>query len=112
MGLLKKVGLVGLVWSQVFQSACNIPPTPRGNPRHTAAIEELRAFSEVFGRIKSDYVEPVSDKKLINEAINGMVSGLDLTRLPRRRSLQGIAGRHARRIRRTGHRKSAWKTAW
>jgi len=40
-------------------------------------IEELRAFSEVFGRIKSDYVEPVTDKKLINEAINGMLSGLD-----------------------------------
>jgi carboxyl-terminal processing protease len=40
-------------------------------------VEELRAFSEVFGRIKSDYVEPVTDKKLINEAINGMLSGLD-----------------------------------
>jgi len=40
-------------------------------------IEDLRAFSEVFGRIKSDYVEPVSDKKLITEAINGMLSGLD-----------------------------------
>lgn len=40
-------------------------------------VEELRAFSEVFGRIKSDYVEPVTDKKLIDEAINGMLSGLD-----------------------------------
>ena len=40
-------------------------------------VEELRAFTEVFGRIKSDYVEPVTDKKLINEAINGMLSGLD-----------------------------------
>ncbi len=40
-------------------------------------IEELRAFTNVFARIKSDYVEPVEDKKLINEAINGMVSGLD-----------------------------------
>jgi carboxyl-terminal processing protease len=37
----------------------------------------LRAFSEVFGRIKSDYVEPVTDKKLITEAINGMLNGLD-----------------------------------
>src|SRR5215207_9910700 len=40
-------------------------------------IEDLRAFTEVFGRIKSDYVEPVDDKKLISEAINGMLSGLD-----------------------------------
>jgi carboxyl-terminal processing protease len=40
-------------------------------------VEELRAFTEVFGRIKSDYVEPVEDKKLITEAITGMLAGLD-----------------------------------
>jgi len=40
-------------------------------------IEELRVFTEVFGRIKSDYVEPVEDRKLITEAINGMLTGLD-----------------------------------
>ncbi|MFZ9196130.1 MAG: S41 family peptidase [Burkholderiales bacterium] len=40
-------------------------------------IEELRAFTEVFGRVKSDYVEAVEDKKLITEAINGMLTGLD-----------------------------------
>ena len=40
-------------------------------------IEELRAFTEVFARIKRDYVEPVDDKKLINDAIAGMVAGLD-----------------------------------
>jgi carboxyl-terminal processing protease len=40
-------------------------------------LEDLRAFAEVFGKIKSDYVEPVEDKKLISEAINGMLSGLD-----------------------------------
>ncbi len=40
-------------------------------------VDELRLFSEVFGRIKSDYVEPVEDKKLLKEAINGMLTGLD-----------------------------------
>jgi len=40
-------------------------------------LDELRAFSEVYGRIKSDYVEPVEDKKLITEAITGMLTGLD-----------------------------------
>ena len=40
-------------------------------------VEELRTFSEVFARIKNDYVEPVSDKKLIEQAIGGMVSSLD-----------------------------------
>jgi len=40
-------------------------------------IEELRAFTDVFARIKNDYVEPVEDKKLIDGAINGMLTGLD-----------------------------------
>src|SRR5512146_1638063 len=40
-------------------------------------VDELRAFAEVFGAIKTGYVENVEDKKLINEAINGMLTGLD-----------------------------------
>lgn len=40
-------------------------------------IDDLRVFAEVFGKVKSDYVEPVEDKKLINEALSGMLSGLD-----------------------------------
>jgi carboxyl-terminal processing protease len=40
-------------------------------------LEELRTFSEIFGRIKSSYVEPVEDKVLIENAIRGMLSGLD-----------------------------------
>ncbi|HNV87399.1 MAG TPA: S41 family peptidase [Methylotenera sp.] len=40
-------------------------------------IDDLRVFAEVFGKVKSDYVEPVEDKKLINEALTGMLSGLD-----------------------------------
>ncbi len=39
--------------------------------------DELRIFADVFNRIKQDYVEPVNDKKLMREAIQGMVSGLD-----------------------------------
>lgn len=40
-------------------------------------FDELRTFTEVFGRIKQDYVEQVSDKKLLEDAIRGMLSGLD-----------------------------------
>jgi len=43
----------------------------------TLPFEELRTFTEIFGRIKQDYVEPVSDKKLLEDAIRGMLSGLD-----------------------------------
>lgn len=40
-------------------------------------LEELRVFTEVFSRIKSDYVEAVDDKKILQDAIQGMLSGLD-----------------------------------
>jgi len=40
-------------------------------------LEELQQLAAVFGMVKSDYVEPVDEKKLINDAIAGMVSGLD-----------------------------------
>lgn len=40
-------------------------------------LDELRQFAEVYGAVKAHYVEPVEDKKLIHEAISGMLSGLD-----------------------------------
>lgn len=40
-------------------------------------LDELRAFTQVFAKIKSDYVEDVSDKKLLEDAIRGMLAGLD-----------------------------------
>ncbi len=46
-------------------------------PRPTLPLEELRTFSEVFGRIKNDYVESVDDRALLESAIRGMLSGLD-----------------------------------
>lgn len=62
--------MISLNFSAVADKAlkAELPPLP---------IEELRAFTQVFGRIKSDYVEPVDDKRLITEAINGMLVGLD-----------------------------------
>ncbi len=43
----------------------------------TIPFTELRTFTEVFGRIQADYVEPVADKTLLENAIRGMLSGLD-----------------------------------
>ena len=40
-------------------------------------LNELRSLTEVFGRIKQDFVEPVTDKTLLENAIRGMLSGLD-----------------------------------
>ena len=40
-------------------------------------LEELQQLAAVFGMVKSDYVEPVDEKKMITDAISGMVSSLD-----------------------------------
>lgn len=40
-------------------------------------LAEIRNFSDIFARVKSDYVEEVSDKELLENAIRGMLSGLD-----------------------------------
>jgi len=78
--LVSAGAIVGVLISLNFSAVADRDPNP---PAASAAamqplpIEELRAFTEVFGRIKSDYVESVTDKKLIREAINGMLLGLD-----------------------------------
>ena len=40
-------------------------------------LAELRAFSEVFAKIKNDYVEAIDDRTLLENAIRGMLAGLD-----------------------------------
>ena len=40
-------------------------------------LEELRAFAEIFERIRTSYVEGVEDKTLLENAIHGMLNGLD-----------------------------------
>src|SRR5258708_25221926 len=64
--------LAGVLLSLNFSAVAQ-----REAARFPLPVDELRAFAEVFGAIKSSYVEPVEDKKLITEAINGMLTGLD-----------------------------------
>ena len=40
-------------------------------------LEELKTFTEIFAKIKNDYVEPIDDKTLLENAIKGMLAGLD-----------------------------------
>lgn len=46
-------------------------------PMENLPIDDLRVFSEVFARIKKDYVKVVDDKTLLENAIRGMLAGLD-----------------------------------
>ncbi|HAT31769.1 MAG TPA: peptidase S41 [Janthinobacterium sp.] len=66
LGMLAGVG-VSLQFSAIAQKVVAAP----------LPLEELRQLSDVFGLIKSDYVETVDDKKLLTEAISGMVASLD-----------------------------------
>jgi carboxyl-terminal processing protease len=59
---------LGTVYNVVADKSTQIQPL---------SLEELRAFSDVYARIKNDYVETVDDKTLIQNAIRGMLSGLD-----------------------------------
>lgn len=52
-------------------------PAPADPVPTTALSPELSAFVEAYQRIKSRYVESVDDRKLVTDAINGMLSGLD-----------------------------------
>nr|WP_298138488.1 S41 family peptidase [uncultured Pseudomonas sp.] len=46
-------------------------------PQAPLPLDELRTFAEVMDRIKAAYVEPISDKTLLENAIKGMLSNLD-----------------------------------
>ena len=47
------------------------------NPLSQLPLEEVQQLTAVFDRVKTEYVEPVDEKKLISDAIAGMVAGLD-----------------------------------
>src|SRR5438034_1479399 len=65
--LLSTAGITGL------QSATNpqptAPPSIKERPQDT--------FDRIVERIKQDYVEEVTDEKLLTGALNGMLSALD-----------------------------------
>ena len=62
--------LTGALTTVSLQTAAraNMAPLP---------LEELQQLAAVFSMVKSDYVEPVDEKKLISDAITGMVASLD-----------------------------------
>src|SRR5688500_8131347 len=77
MQKLRNIGLIALGAVAGVLISLNFQAIADRATRSPLPIEELRAFTEVFGAIKTNYVEPVEDKKLITEAINGMLTGLD-----------------------------------
>ena len=72
-----KLGLVGSGLLLGFMLSLTYSAVAEKMAKPELPLDDLRAFAEVFGKIKTDYVEPVEDKKLISEAISGMLTGLD-----------------------------------
>ncbi len=71
LGLLMVGAIAGILVS------VGITAVAQKDQRTTLPLAELRQFTDVFGAIQANYVEPVTDKKLITQAISGMLAGLD-----------------------------------
>jgi len=63
-----------IVASGLFLAA---PYTTRAQSNNDETYRQLTLFGDVFQRVRSDYVEQVSDQELIEAAINGMLTSLD-----------------------------------
>jgi carboxyl-terminal processing protease len=62
------LGLTVAVSQQVFAKRTDAVELP---------LSDIRLFTDVYARIKNDYVEEVVDKSLLEGAIRGMLSSLD-----------------------------------
>jgi carboxyl-terminal processing protease len=81
MSFLKRdIGLISagaILGSTLIFGQMVLAEKPPASAKPDIPLNELRTFSEIFGRIKNNYVEPVEDKELLQNAIRGMLSGLD-----------------------------------
>lgn len=74
---LKNIGLISLGVITGVAGSIQFDALAQKNAGTPLPIEELRQLADVFGLIKTDYVESIEDKKLLTEAISGMVASLD-----------------------------------
>ena len=74
----KSIGLIGVGVVAGFAASLQLTAlAQRGGDLQPLPLDELRQLADVYGLIKTDYVEPVEDKKLLSQAITGMVASLD-----------------------------------
>jgi len=74
---IKNFSLIGLGMIAGVIGSMQFDAIAQKNAGAPLPVDELRQLADVFGLIKSDYVEHVDDKKLLTEAISGMVASLD-----------------------------------
>ena len=77
---MRKLSLkLGAVVLTAFAAGSVLGPVSSGVAESGSSdtFKQLKLFGDVFERVRSEYVEEVSDQKLIESAINGMLSSLD-----------------------------------
>lgn len=70
-------GLGGILAGAVFTTQITGPLIAQEAGRNASVYEQLELFGNIFERVRADYVEAPEDKKLIEAAINGMLTSLD-----------------------------------
>ncbi|RYE90988.1 MAG: PDZ domain-containing protein, partial [Oxalobacteraceae bacterium] len=74
---LKNLGLIGIGMVAGVAATAQFSAFAQKAAESPLPLDELRQLADVYGLIKSDYVEKVDDKKLLSDAIAGMVASLD-----------------------------------
>jgi carboxyl-terminal processing protease len=74
---LKNLGLIGLGMVAGVAVSVQYSALAQKGGDAPLPLDELRQLADVYALIKSDYVEKVDDKKLLSDAIAGMVNSLD-----------------------------------
>jgi carboxyl-terminal processing protease len=69
--------LIGTLGGVVLTTQLTMPLIAQETDRAKSTYEQLDLFGDIFERIRSAYVEPVDEGKLIESAINGMLTSLD-----------------------------------
>src|SRR5829696_713054 len=69
LGALAGAGLVTLVSQSVV--------LPDADAASSETSRQLKLFGDVFDKVRTDYVEPPNEAKLIEGALNGMLTSLD-----------------------------------
>ncbi|MCC6720092.1 MAG: S41 family peptidase [Acetobacteraceae bacterium] len=80
LGVAFATGLAIGPVSDQLQSRFGISVMPQALAQDSSRAETYRLlnlFADVFERVRAEYVEPVNDRELIENAINGMLTGLD-----------------------------------
>ncbi|RJE86628.1 S41 family peptidase [Paracoccus onubensis] len=70
-------GLGGVLAGALITTQFAGPLVAQETGKNSSIYEQLELFGNVFERVRSDYVEVPEDKKLIEAAINGMLTSLD-----------------------------------